>query len=174
LVMKLTVILLIALYLTSCSNAMKKLDDNVYIFQRTPFGASLPRIDSLLIVTNGNSAAQRIADEIIPFFQDRLQKRGVQSSTMFFSYSNGRVNEDDFDNKRYTYTLWIYEQDRRGQRLEHVPHLVPLAIKLTNNQNEENIWIATSIVNSSITKKFYREKYAGMLALLFRANGLTK
>jgi hypothetical protein len=162
--MRLAVIILTALYLTSCSNVMKKLDDNVYIFQRTPFGGSLPRIDSLLIVTNGNSAAQRIADEIIPFFQDRLQKRGVQSSTMFFS----------FDNKRYTYTLWIYEQDRRGQKMEHVPHLVPLAIKLTNNQNEENIWIATSIVNSSITRKFYREKYAGMLALLFRANGLTK
>lgn len=168
-------LLLFALVAFSCScHVMKKLDDEVHIRQRTPMGDSLPKLDSLLIVANGNSAMRQISEEIIPIFQKHLQSRGVQTSRVFHSYSEGRVNEQEFDNRNYSYTLWIYEQDRRGQMMEDKPHLVPFAIKLTNNQNSSNIWIATSVINSMVTKKFYKERYAGILTLLFRANGLVR
>lgn len=155
-------------------NVMKKLEDQVYIQQRTSMLQPLPVLDSLLIVANGNSATRRIMDDIIPLFQESLQKRGINSHRLFVSYTDGRINEDEFNNRNYTYTLWIYEQDRHLQQLDNDEHLVPLAIKLTDNSSDQNIWIATSIVNNLVKKKFYREKYAGTLALLFRANGLVK
>lgn len=150
------------------------MNDQVFIQQRTSMRLPLPRIDSLLIVANGSSATRQIMDEIIPFFQEDLQQRGVNSKSMFVSYTDRRINEQEFDNRKYTYTLWIYEQDRKMQQLENYVHLIPLAIKLTDNSSTENIWIATSIINSLVRKRFYKERYAGTLALLFRANGLIK
>lgn len=163
----------IMLWLTGC-NVMKRMEDSVFIQQRTSVNRPYPRVDSLFIVANGNSATQRIMDDIIPLFRDGLQKRGVSSSTLFVSYTDKRINEAEFDNRNYSYTLWIYEQDRRLQQLENYEWLVPLAMKLTDNKNADNVWIATSIINNVVKKKYYREKYAGTLVLIFRANGLIK
>jgi hypothetical protein len=162
------------IYFFAGCNAMKKLRDEVFIQQRTTLNEPSPRVDSLLIVANGNSATQRIMDDIIPLFRENLNKRRISSSALFVSYSEQRIDETQFDNRNYTYTLWIYEQDRKMQQLEGYEYLVPLAMKLTDNRNDVNIWIATSIVNNIIRKKFYRERYAGTLALLFRANGFIK
>lgn len=153
---------------------MKRLEDSVYIQQRTPAVNETLAIDSLLIIGNGNSATQRIIEDVMPFFIDRLKQRGISSKTVFVSYSKQRINEAEFDNRKYGYTLWIYEQDRDLQRLKDYNYLVPLAMKLTDNRNAENVWIATSIYNDLVKKKFYKEKYAGTLALLFRASGLIK
>ncbi len=172
--MKLVFICPVVAVLFAGCQAMKKLDDQVFILQRSSMSVPLPRIDSLLIVANGTSATEQIAEEFISLFQDHLNKKGVHSQRLFVSYTSQRINEENFDNRRYNYTLWIYEQDRKMQLLQDYDHLVPLAIKLTNNSNSENIWIATSIVNNLVRKKFYREKYAGMLILLFRANGLLE
>lgn len=163
----------IIFFLFSC-NVVKKLDDHVFIQQRTPMPKVFPEIDSILIVANGNSATQRIMDDIIPLFQENLMLRGINSQSVFVSYTDGRINEEEFDNRNFTYVLWIYEQDRTLQRLENYTHLIPIAIKLTDNSNAENIWIATSIINNLVKKKFYKEKYAGMLALVLRANGLIR
>lgn len=168
------VVIVCFIILTASCQIVKKLDDQVYIQQRSKIDTRKPQIDSLLIVTNGTSAMQRISEDFIALFQDYLNKKGVHSERVFFSYAGNRVNEDNFDNRRYSYTLWIYEQDRKLQLLDNYLHLVPIAIKLTNNTNDENIWIATSIVNSTVRKKWYREKYAGTLILLFKANGLIE
>ena len=164
-------IFLTVLALSGC-NVMKKLQDEVYIQQRTPLDKPYPRVDSILIVANGNSATQRIMDDVIPLFSDRLKKRGVITSSLFVAYADQRINEAEFDNQKYAYTLWIYEQNRKMQQLENYEYLVPLAMKLTNNKNSDNVWIATSVFNNIVKKQFYKEKYAGTLMMLFRANGI--
>ena len=60
------------------------------------------------------------------------------------------------------------------QRLDEYNFLVPLAMKLTDNRTSDNVWIATSIFNDVVKKKFYKERYAGTLELLFRASGFVK
>lgn len=167
-------IFLPAIYFLAGCNAMKKLEDGVIIQQRTTLNEPSPRVDSLLIVANGNSATQRIVDDIIPLFREGLNKRGINTSVLFVSYSDRRIDETEFDNRNYSYTLWIYEQDRKMQQLEGYEYLVPLAMKLTDNRNDNNLWIATSVINNIIRNKFYRERYAGTLVLLFRANGFIK
>jgi hypothetical protein len=166
-------ILVITCLVTGCG-IMKKLEDGVFIQQRTTLNEPSPRVDSLLIVANGNSATQRIMDDFISLFRESLNKRGINSSALFVSYSDRRIDESQFDNRNYSYTLWIYEQDRKMQQLEGYDYLVPLAMKLTDNKNDNNLWIATSIINNIIRNKFYRERYAGTLVLLFRANGFIK
>jgi len=156
----------------SC-NVMKRMADNVYIQQRTS-AVDNAFLDSLLIVGNGNSATQRIMEDVIPYFIERLKQRGIKSTSVFVSYSNRRINEAEFDNKNYAYTLWVYEQDRHLQRLDEYNFLVPLAMKLTDNRTSDNVWIATSIFNDVVKKKFYKERYAGTLELLFRASGFVK
>lgn len=159
--------------LCSC-NMMKKMADSVYIQQRTPVKNDTEALDSLLIVGNGNSATQRIMEDVIPLFIERLKQRGIPSTSIFISYSKQRINEADFDNRNYAYTLWIYEQDRSLQDLADYNYLVPLAMKLTDNRTSDNIWIATSIFNDIVKKRFYKERYAGTLVLLFRASGFVK
>jgi hypothetical protein len=166
-------ILSIALLLCSC-NTMKKLEDGVYIQQRTSMNKDYPQVDSLLIVANGNSATQRIMEDVMPFFTERLKKSGIHSTSVFISYNDKRIDEAEFNNRNYTYTLWIYEQDRSLQRLEGYDFLVPLAMKVTDNRTADNVWIATSLYNDVIKKRFYKEKYAGTLALLFRATGMIR
>jgi hypothetical protein len=153
---------------------MKKMEDSVYIQQRTSMNKDYPQIDSLLIVGNGNSATQRIMEDVMPFFTEGLRKRGINSVSVFVPYADKRINEAEFNKMNYTYTLWIYEQDRTMQKLEGYDYLVPLAMKLTDNKTSDNVWIATSIFNDIVKKKFYNEKYAGTLVLLFRANGIIK
>ena len=153
---------------------MKKMEDSVYIQQRTSMNKDYPEIDSLLIVGNGNSATQRIMEDVMPFFTEGLRKRGIISLSVFVSYADKRINEAEFNKMNYAYTLWIYEQDRTMQKLDGYEHLVPLAMKLTDNKTDDNVWIATSVFNDIVKKKFYNEKYAGTLVLLFRANGLIK
>jgi len=163
----------VALLLCSC-NMMKKLEDGIYIQQRTSMNKDYPQVDSLLIVANGNSATQRIMEDVMPFFTEGLKKRGINSFSVFVSYTDKRINETEFDNRNYTFTLWIYEQNRTGQKLDGYEYLVPLAMKLTDNRTSDNVWIATSIFNNIVKKRFYKEKYAGTLLILFRANGLIK
>ena len=165
--------LLLAFLLCNC-NVMKKLEDSVYIQQRTSLNKAYPRIDSLLIVANGNSATQRIMEDVIPTFTEALKKRGVTSTSVFVSYNDRRIDEAEFNNRNYSFTFWIYEQDRSLQKLDGYDYLVPLAMKLTDNRTSDNVWIATSVFNDIVKKKFYKEKYAGMLVLLFRANGIIK
>jgi hypothetical protein len=153
---------------------MKKLEDGVYIKQRTSINKDYPRVDSLLIVANGNSATQRIMEDVMPYFTEGLKKSGINSASVFVSYNDKRINEAEFNNRNYTYTLWIYEQDRTLQKLDGYDFLVPLAMKVTDNRTADNIWIATSVYNDIIKKRFYKEKYAGTLVLLFRANGMIK
>jgi hypothetical protein len=153
---------------------MKKMQDSVYIHQRTPMNNDRPYVDSLLIVGNGNSATQRIMEEVMPLFIQKLKERGVKSRSVFVSYSNQKINEAAFDNKNYGYTLWIYEQNRASQKLDEYDYLVPLAMKLTDNRTSQNVWIATSVFNDIVKKKFYKERYAGTLALLFQASGFVK
>src|SRR5687768_1245901 len=162
-----------ALLFCSC-NMMKKMEDSVYIQQRTSMNKDYPQIDSLLIVANGNSATQRLMEDVMPLFTERLKDRGVNSTAVFVSYTDKRINETEFDNRNYAYTLWIYEQDKSMQKLDGYDYLVPLAMKLTDNKTADNVWIATSIFNDVVKKKFYKEKYAGTLVLLFRANGIIK
>lgn len=169
--MKIQLWIPVILLFCSC-NAMKKLENSVYIQQRTSANQPYPRVDSLLIVANGNSATRRIIDDVMPLVKDDLKKRGVNSSVEFVSYNDRRIDESRFDHKNYTYTLWIYEQDKKLQKLENYDYLVPLAMKITDNRNNEIVWIATSIFNNIIRKQFYHEKYAGTLVLLFRANGI--
>ena len=157
----------------SC-NAMKKLSDGVFIQQRTPMSNENPLVDSLLIVANGNSATQRIMEDVIPFFTEGLKKRGVNAAAIFVSYTDQKIDESEFNKRNYNYILWIYEQDRALQQLDGYDYLVPLAMKLTDNRSSKNIWIATSIFNDIVKKKFYHERYAGTLVLLFRANGIIK
>ncbi|HKC37794.1 MAG TPA: hypothetical protein VKB95_17075 [Chitinophagaceae bacterium] len=163
----------VAFLLCSC-NVMKKLQDDVRIQQRTSLNNDYPQIDSLLIIANGNSATQRIMEDVIPFFIDGLKKRGINAVSVFVPYMDKRIEEAEFNNMNYSYTLWIYEQDRALQKLESYDYLVPLAMKLTNNKTSENVWIATSVFNNIVKKRFYKERYAGMLVLLFRANGIIK
>lgn len=171
--MKIYLLIPVILLLCSC-NVMKKLEDSVYIHQRTPMNDGGPHVDSLLIVGNGNSATQRIMEDVMPLFIERLKERGIQSTSVFVSYSNQRINEAEFDNRNYGYTLWIYEQDRALQKLGEYNYLVPLAMKLTDNRTSDNVWIATSIFNDIVKKRFYKERYAGTLVLLFRASGFVK
>ena len=167
--------LLIPAILLLCScNVMKKLEDGVYIQQRTSMNKDYPRVDSLLIVANGNSATQRIMQDVMPLFEEGLKKRGINTVSVFVSYTDKRINESEFDKRNYAFTLWIYEQDRALQKLDGYDWLVPLAMKLTDNRTSDNVWIATSIFNDVVKKKFYREKYAGTLVLLFKANGIIK
>ena len=163
----------IAFLFCSC-NAMKKLQDSVYIQQRTSMNKDYPQVDSLLIVANGNSATQRIMEDVMPLFIEGLKKRGINSVSVFISYTDKRIIESEFNNRNYAFTLWIYEQDRALQKLDGYDWLVPLAMKLTDNRTSDNVWIATSIFNDIVKKKFYKEKYAGTLVLLFRANGIIK
>jgi len=162
-----------SLLLSSC-NMMKKLQDGVYIQQRTSMNKDYPQVDSLLIVANGNSATKRIMEDVMPFFTEGLKKRGINTVSVFVSYNDQKINEAEFNNRKYAYTLWIYEQDRAMQKLDGYNYLVPLAMKLTDNKTSDNVWIATSIFNDIVKKKFYKEKYAGTLVLLFRANGIIK
>ncbi len=159
--------------LCSCG-MMKKMADSVYIHQRTPAKNDAEVLDSLLIVGNGNSATQRIMEDVMPLFIERLKERGIVSTSIFVSYSHQKINESEFDKRNYAYTLWIYEQDRSLQHLGEYNYLVPLAMKLTDNRTSDNIWIATSIFNDLVRKKFYKERYAGTLVLLFRASGFVK
>lgn len=161
------------LLLTSC-HMMKKMEDGVYIQQRTSLNKDYPQVDSLLIVANGNSATRRIMEDVMPYFTEDLKKRGINSTAVFVSYADGRINEAQFNNRNYAYTLWIYEQDRALQNLEGYEFLVPLAMKITDNRTSENFWIATSIFNDIVKKRFYKEKYAGTLMILLRANGIIK
>ena len=163
----------LAFLLCSCS-AMKKLEDGVYIRQRTTANKDYPQVDSILIVANGNSATKRIMEDVMPCFTDGLKKRGVNSTSVFVSYSDKRIDESEFNKRNYAYTLWIYEQDRTLQKMNGYQYLVPLAMKLTDNRTSDNVWIATSVFNDLIKKKFYKEQYAGMLILIFRANGIIK
>jgi len=163
-------IVVLGLALCSC-NSMKMLNDSVYIHQRTPVNPALSQVDSLLIVANGNSATQRIMEDVIPMFRESLKEKGVNSSLVFVSYTDHRIDEFGFDRRNYKYTLWIYEQDRKMQQLDDYEYLVPLAMKITDNQSDEIVWIATSIFNDIIRKKFYKERYAGTLVLLLKANG---
>ena len=163
----------LAVLLCSC-NAMKKLEDGVYIHQRTSLNKEYPQIDSILIVANGNSATQRIMEDVIPYFMEGLEKRGVNTTSMFVSYTDKRIDESAFNNMNYDYTLWIYEQDKTLQNLDRYDYLIPLAMKLTDNRTSDNIWIATSIFNNYVKKKFYKERYAGTLVLILRANGIIK
>lgn len=162
-----------AALLCSC-NMMKKLHDGVYIQQRTSINKDYPRVDSLLIVANGNSATQRIMEDVMPYFTEGLKKRGVNSVSVFVSYNDRRINEAEFNKQNYAYTLWIYEQDRALQKLDGYDYLVPLAMKLTDNRTSDNVWIATSIFNDIVKKRFYKERYAGTLEVLFRANGIIQ
>lgn len=159
--------------LCSCG-MMKKMADSVYIHQRSLPQNGSDRLDSLLIVGNGNSATQRIMEDVMPLFIERLKERGITSTSVFISYSNQRINEAEFDNRNYAHTLWIYEQDRSLQNLGEYNYLVPLAMKLTDNRTSDNVWIATSIFNDLVKKRFYKERYAGTLVLLFRASGFVK
>ena len=159
--------------LCSCG-MMKKMADSVYIHQRTPPQKDSEGLDSLLIVGNGNSATQRIMEDVVPLVIERLKERGITSTSVFISYSNKRINEAEFDNRNYGHTLWIYEQDRSLQNLGEYNYLVPLAMKLTDNRTSDNVWIATSIFNDVVKKRFYKERYAGTLVLLFRASGFVK
>ena len=163
----------LAVLLCSC-NAMKKLEDGVYIQQRTSLNKDYPQVDSILIVGNGNSATQRIMEDVIPYFTDGLKKRGVHTTSVFVSYTEKRIDESAFNNMNYDYTLWIYEQDKTLQKLDGYDYLVPLAMKLTDNRTSDNIWIATSVFNDYVKKKFYKERYAGTLVLILRANGIIK
>lgn len=171
--MKSLFLILAAVILFSC-NAMKKLADGVYIQQRSPVTGENAAVDSLLIVANGSSATQRIMEDVIPIFTEGLKKRGVNSASVFVSYTDKRISEPDFNKQNYNYILWIYEQDRKLQKLGDNYYLIPLAMKLTDDRNGKNIWIATSIFNDIIKKRFYNERYAGTLILLFRANGIIK
>ena len=161
------------LLLCGC-NVMKKMEDGIYIQQRTSVNKVYPRVDSLLIVANGNSATQRIMEDVMPLFSEGLRKRGINSASVFVSYTDKRIDETEFNNRNYAYTLWIYEQDKSLQKLDGYDYLVPLAMKLTDNRTSDNVWIATSIFNDLVKKKFYKERYAGTLVLLFRANGIIK
>ena len=163
----------LAFLLCSC-NVMKKLEDGIYIQQRTSANKDYPQVDSLLIVANGNSATQRIMEDVMSLFIDGLKKRGVNTFSVFVSYTDKRIDESEFNKRNYAYTLWIYEQDRALQKLDGYDYLVPLAMKLTDNRTSDNVWIATSIFNDIIKKRFYKERYAGTLMLLFRANGIVK
>lgn len=162
------------LFLLCSCKTMKKLEDGIYIQQRTSANKDYPQVDSILIVANGNSATQRIMEDVMPYFTDGLKKRGVNTTSVFVSYNEKRINEADFNKRNYAYTLWIYEQDRTLQKLDGYDWLVPLAMKLTDNRTDDNVWIATSIYNDIVKKRFYKEKYAGTLVLLFRANGIIK
>lgn len=163
----------IAFLLCSCS-VMKKMEDGVHIQQRTSINKDYPRVDSLLIVANGNSATQRIMEDVMPLFTEGLKKRGINSASLFISYNDRKISESEFNNRNYAYTLWIYEQDRALQKLDGYDYLVPLAMKLTDNRTTDNIWIATSVFNDIVKKRFYKEKFAGTLVLLLRANGIIK
>ncbi len=172
--MKNGILISVAVLLLSGCKTMKTLDDGIYIQQRTSLNKDYPQVDSLLIVANGNSSMQRIMEDVMPLFTEGLKKRGINSASVFVSYTDKRIVETEFNNRNYAYTLWIYEQDRAMQKLEGYDYLVPLAMKLTDNRTADNVWIATSIFNDVVKKKFYKEKYAGTLVLLFRANGLIK
>ena len=163
----------LALFLCSC-NMTKKMQDGIYIQQRTSLNKDYPQVDSILIVANGNSATRRIMEDVMPYFTEGLKKRGVNSTSVFVSYTDKRIDESAFNKGNYAYTLWIYEQDKTLQKLEGNDHLVPLAMKLTDNRTSDNVWIATSIFNDYVRKKFYKERYAGTLILIFRANGIVK
>ncbi|HET9747210.1 MAG TPA: hypothetical protein VFP97_15960 [Chitinophagaceae bacterium] len=171
--MKTYLVIPVIVVLCGCG-MMRKMADSVYIHQRTPAKDDPEILDSLLIVGNGNSATQRIMEEVMPLFIERLKQRGITSTSVFISYSNQRINETEFDNQNYAHTLWIYEQDRSLQKLADHNYLVPLAMKLTDNRTSDNVWIATSIFNDLVRKKFYRDRYAGTLVLLFRASGFVK
>ena len=164
---------ILVLLLCSC-NVMKKLEDGVYIQQRTPLSKDYPQLDSILIVANGNSATKRIMEDVMPYFTNGLKERGVNTTSVFVSYSDKRIDESEFNKRNYAYTLWIYEQDRTLQKMNGYEYLVPLAMKLTDNHTSDNVWIATSVFNDLVKKKFYKERYAGMLILIFRANGIIK
>lgn len=163
----------LAFLLFSC-HTMRKLEDGIYIQQRTSVNKDYPQVDSILIVANGNSATKRIMEDVMPIFTGDLRKRGVNSTAVFVSYNDKRIDESAFNKMNYTYTLWIYEQDKALQKLDGYDHLVPLAMKLTDNRTSDNVWIATSVFNDIVKKKFYKEKYAGTLMLIFRANGIVK
>ena len=163
----------LAFLLFSC-HTMRKLEDGIYIQQRTSVNKDYPQVDSILIVANGNSATKRIMEDVMPIFTGDLRKRGVNSTAVFVSYNEKRIDESAFNKMNYTYTLWIYEQDKALQKLDGYDHLVPLAMKLTDNRTSDNVWIATSVFNDIVKKKFYKQKYAGTLMLIFRANGIVK
>ena len=167
-------ILIPAIMIFCSCHVMKKLEDGVHIQQRTSLNKDYPLVDSLLIVGSGNSATRRFMEEVIPHFSEGLKKRGIHAVSVFVSYADGRINEAAFDHRNYAHTLWIYEQDRALQKLNGADWLVPFAMKLTDNRTSDNIWIATSIFNDIVKKKFYKERYAGMLVLLLRANGIIK
>ena len=172
--MKSSLLILIPALLVCSCNMMKKLEDGVYIQQRTPLSKDYPQLDSILIVANGNSATKRIMEDVMPYLTSGLKERGVNATSVFVSYSDKRINESEFNNRNYAYTLWIYEQDRKLQNLDGYNYLVPLAMKLTDNRTSDNIWIATSVFNDFVKKKFYKERYAGTLMLIFLSNGIIK
>ena len=76
----------VALLFCSC-NMTKKMQDGVYIQQRTSLNKDYPQIDSILIVANGNSATKRIMEDVMPYFTDGLKERGVNTTSIFVSYT---------------------------------------------------------------------------------------
>ena len=66
-------ILVLAVLLCSCS-PVKKLEDGVYIHQRTSLSKDYPQIDSILIVANVNSETQRIIENVMNYFKYRFKK----------------------------------------------------------------------------------------------------
>ena len=131
---------ILALLLCSC-NVMKKLEDGVYIHQRTSLNKDYPQLDSILIVANGNSATKRIMEDVMPYFTDGLKERGVNTTSIFISYTDKRIDESEFNKRNYAYTLWIYEQDRTLQKLDGYDHFDPLAMKLTDNRPLQSFYI---------------------------------
>jgi hypothetical protein len=73
---------LLAILLFSC-HTMKKLNDGIYIQQRTSVNKDYPQLDSILIVANGNSATKRIMDDVMPIFTDDLKKKRRQYDLCF-------------------------------------------------------------------------------------------
>src|SRR6187397_2598706 len=95
-----SLILLPAILLLGC-HTMKKLNDGIYIQQRTSVNKDYPQLDSILIVANGNSATKRIMEDVMPYFTNSLKERGVNTTSLFVSYSENRIDESKFNKRNY-------------------------------------------------------------------------
>src|SRR6187397_1885689 len=92
-VMKSNLLIPVLAFLLCSCNAMKKLEDGVYIQQRTPVNKDYPQVDSILIVANGNSPTKRIMEDVMRYFADGLKKRGINTVSVFISYNDQKINE---------------------------------------------------------------------------------
>src|SRR6187397_3494158 len=100
-VMKSNLLIPVLAFLLCSCNAMKKLEDGVYIQQRTSVNKDYPQLDSILIVANGNSATKRIMEDVMPYFTNSLKERGVNTTSLFVSYSENRIDESKFNKRNY-------------------------------------------------------------------------